>query len=293
MDMESNSSLQSEIPHNRNTMSLLLAGGLIIALAGDGYLIWRVRQTEAGVSTWQAAMSQETSELREKVAASAVTQARMLDGFRDEFGSGLRDASRTAAKAKTEAQKHADQVAQQLAEQQRQQQQQVTVELTGVKESAATANARIAEVSTEVAATKSEVAAAKSELDKTVVDLKRVTGDMGVMSGLIATNGKELAALKDLGERSYFEFHLARARAPQRVGDIRVLLKRTDPSRNRYTVEIQADDKRVEKKDRSINEPVQFYVAQSRLPYELVVNEVRKNQITGYLAAPKVQLARK
>jgi hypothetical protein len=71
-----------------------------------------------------------------------------------------------------------------------------------------------------------------------------------------------------------------------------VLLKKTDAKRNKYTVEVYADDKRTEKKDRNINEPVQFYVAKARQPYELVVNEVGKDVVKGYLATPKDQIAR-
>ena len=71
-----------------------------------------------------------------------------------------------------------------------------------------------------------------------------------------------------------------------------MLLKKTDPKKNKYTIELVADDKRVEKKDKNLNEPVQFYVAKARQPYEIVVNEVKKDQIVGYLTTPKVQSAR-
>ncbi|HOK48214.1 MAG TPA: hypothetical protein PLK67_19870, partial [Bryobacteraceae bacterium] len=83
-----------------------------------------------------------------------------------------------------------------------------------------------------------------------------------------------------------------KAKKPQKIGDVAIQLKKTDVKRNRYTVELIADDKKVEKKDKNINEPVQFYVAKARQPYELVVNEVRKDQIIGYLATPKVQNTR-
>ena len=71
-----------------------------------------------------------------------------------------------------------------------------------------------------------------------------------------------------------------------------VLLKKADPKKNRYTIELTADDKVVEKKDRTINEPLQFLVAKARQPYEIVVNDIKKDQIVGYLAIPKVQAAR-
>ena len=79
---------------------------------------------------------------------------------------------------------------------------------------------------------------------------------------------------------------------PEQVGDITLLLKKTDPKKNKYTVEVQADDKITEKRDKGVNEPVHFYVAKARQPYELVVNQVKKDQIVGYLSSPKTQVAR-
>jgi hypothetical protein len=103
-----------------------------------------------------------------------------------------------------------------------------------------------------------------------------------------------LAALRKLGERNYFEFKLGKPKKKEytKVGDIQVQLKDTDPKKNKYTLEVMADDKVTEKKDRSINEPVQFYTGRATQPYELVVNQVQKNVIVGYLSTPKVQTSR-
>ena len=201
-----------------------------------------------------------------------------------------------AGQAKADATKHAEELAKRLqieTARVEKQQQQIKTDLTQqVGEVATAANAKIGEVNAEVGTVKSEVAANKSELEKTIAELKRTNGDLGVQSGLIATNGKELAALKALGDRNYFEFNLTKTKEPRKVGDITVLLKKTDPKKNKYTIELVADDKRVEKKDKNLNEPVQFYVAKARQPYEIVVNEVKKDQIIGYLTTPKVQATR-
>jgi len=130
------------------------------------------------------------------------------------------------------------------------------------------------------------------ELEITGADVKRVEGDLNTVSGAVATNAKELSALKELGERDYFEFALGKTKAPQKIGELRLILKKTDPKHNRYTVEVLADDKKVEKKDRTINEPVQFYLSGSSQAYEIVVNHVKKNEVVGYVAAPKVKLPR-
>jgi hypothetical protein len=142
----------------------------------------------------------------------------------------------------------------------------------------------------DVGAVKTEVASTKADLDNTKVDLRRALGDMGVMSGLIATNSTQLNELRKLGERNYIEFTLPKNGAPQKVGDIQMALKKTDMKRNRFTLDVLADDKKVEKKDRTVNEPVQFYLASARTPYEVVVNSVTKDSVKGYLAIPKVKM---
>lgn len=138
-----------------------------------------------------------------------------------------------------------------------------------------------------VTTVKEEVDKTKAELEKTIADLSSVRGDLGVQSGLIATNGEELAALKRLGERNYYEFDMRKSRQPQKVGPIRIKLTGTDRKRNRYSIDLWADDKRIEKRRKTLLEPVQFYVLGSRAPYELVVNKIDKDNIAGYLATPK------
>ncbi|MCL6505982.1 MAG: hypothetical protein K6T59_03060, partial [Bryobacteraceae bacterium] len=230
-----------------------------------------------------------------KEASSVTTAAsrQLMEDLRAELEAARRQAALAAGRAKKDALEHAEQIAKRLEEERLRQQQQVASELSQVKEVAATAHTKLADVSSEVGTVKTEVASTRSELEKTIAELKSVRGDLGVQSGLIATNAKELAALKALGERNYFEFNLAKTKTPQRVGDVAIQLKKADPKRNRYTIEVIADDKRVEKKDKTANEPVQFYVSGGALPYEIVVNEVRKDRIVGYLATPKVTQARR
>jgi hypothetical protein len=139
-----------------------------------------------------------------------------------------------------------------------------------------------------VGAVKSQAAMTQSQLEKTIADLKSVTGDLGVQSGLIATNGTELQALKLRGERNYIDIKLGKAKQPQRFGDITLKLESADPKHNKYSVTLMADDKTSEKKDKSVNEPVQFYTSKGgHTPYELVINQVTKTGIVGYLSTPK------
>ena len=134
-----------------------------------------------------------------------------------------------------------------------------------------------------------DVSGVKNDLDETKSKLERATGDMGVMSGLIARNHEDLEELKRKGDRNYFEFTVQKSKAAQHVGPVAVSLGKTDPKRSKYTITVLTDDKSIEKKDKTAGEPVQFYVKGTARysPYELVVFDVAKNQITGYLSTPK------
>ncbi|MGB7433839.1 MAG: hypothetical protein WBR26_20520 [Candidatus Acidiferrum sp.] len=134
-----------------------------------------------------------------------------------------------------------------------------------------------------------DVTGVKNDLEDTKSKLERATGDMGVMSGLIARNHDDLEELKRRGDRNYYEFTLQKSKTPQHVGPVQVTLNKTDQKKSRYTMTVLADDKSIEKKDKTAGEPVQFYVKGTAhyAPYELVVFDVGKNQVTGYLSTPK------
>jgi chromosome segregation ATPase len=134
-----------------------------------------------------------------------------------------------------------------------------------------------------------DVSGVKNDLEDTKSKLERATGDMGVMSGLIARNHDDLEELKRKGDRNYFEFTLQKSKNAQHVGPVQMTLSKTDPKKSKYTLTVLADDKSIEKKDKTAGEPVQFYVKGTAryAPYEIVVFDVNKNQVTGYLSTPK------
>jgi hypothetical protein len=269
---------------------------LVVALiAATGYLYYQLNQTRAEVAQMRDQLLDEISKIHETTAVTTQTSRRSVDTLKSEVDAARRQASQLAGQAKLDAEKHADELASSLQKVQQDQAQRVSAvstEVNQVKDQAVAANTRIGEVSTDVGNVKSDVAATRSELEKTIATLKATQGDLGVQSGLIATNGKELAALKALGERNYVEFKLGKTKAPQKVGDIAVLLEKADPKNNRYTIKVIADDKTVQKRDKTVNEPVQFLLSKATQPYELVVNDIKKDLISGYVSSPKVQQTR-
>jgi len=274
----------------------ILIGSVVALLGANIYLFTQLNDLRADLGDFRKSTANEISSIKESSTVSTQTARRSLTSLKDELETARRQAAMAAGQARVEAQKHAEELAKRLQVEQNRQQQaaaQMKTELTeAVTNVEKSATSKITEVSTEVGNVKTEVQSAKSELEKTIQDLRRVRGDLDGTSSLVATNGKELIALKSLGERNYFEFNITKSKEPRKVGDVSVVLKKTDPKRNRFTIELLADDKRVEKKDKNLNEPVQFYVSKARQPYEIVVNEVKKDQIVGYLATPKVQTAR-
>jgi chromosome segregation ATPase len=277
-----------------------LSGGLVLALAGDGLLLVRSNHLQEEMSQSQQDTQAQLAKIND--ATTSLLQQR-LQAINDQIKSANDAANSALSKARTETRKQSTELAKRLDDQQKQ----VSDQLTQLQDETTTASAKISEVSTnvdgvktdvsgvktDVSTVKTDLATTQSELDKTGADLKRAMGDMGVMSGLIATNSKDLDALRQLGERNYFEFHLSKANLTQKVGDVTLTLKKTDPKRSRYTLQILADDKKVEKRDKTVNEPVQLYVSDNRQPDEIVVNKINKDEIVGYLATPKVKIARR
>jgi hypothetical protein len=275
-------------PSGSGVKTALVAGGLIALLASNIGLWYRLETTRTEDRQASQAMLAQVTELKEAASATTASHRHSLDSLKEALEAARQQANQAAGHAKQEAQAHADQLAKQLSDAQAKQQAQVQSQITDVQQQTTTANAKIGEVSGDVTAVKTDLGTTKAELEKTVANLTKVQGDLGVTSGYVATNGKELDALKRLGERNYFQFTLLKKdKKGKRVGDITLTLKGVDKKRNKFTLDVMADDKNVEKKDKGINEPLQFYVAKAKLPYELVVNEVGKDQITGYLATPK------
>lgn len=160
-----------------------------------------------------------------------------------------------------------------LSEQQKEGLSQVTGEVAGVK--------------TEVGGVKTDVASTKAELADTKATLQRTIGDLGVQSGLIANTRGDLETLKHRGDRNYVEFTLQKGAKPQPFSTVSLQLKKVDTKRGKFTLAVTSDDRTIEKKDRGVSEPIQFYSGRDHLLYELVVWTVDKNKVTGYLSTPK------
>jgi chromosome segregation ATPase len=153
------------------------------------------------------------------------------------------------------------------------------------------ADSKFGQVSTEVGGVKTEVGTVKTDLASTRRDLEGTQRQLldvnQTLTAAVAKNSGELAELRRKGERDFYEFEIPKKNQMVKVEDIRLLLTNTDAKRGKYSMAVLVDDNKLEKKDRTVNEPVQFLVGRNRLRYEVVVNWVQKDKVGGYLSIPK------
>ncbi|HXK09485.1 MAG TPA: hypothetical protein VMT70_07575 [Vicinamibacteria bacterium] len=243
-----------------STLGMVATGLAVVALAATIYLFVQLGDARKQLGNLQARVGE--------LAASADRQTKDLDlGLAAVRGQTAAVAEK-AGVTQAELEKTAA-AARQLREDQRKGQE------------------SLASLGGEVGKVKDDVAASKAAIEQTQAQLQRAIGDLGEQSGLIARNAEEVAALKRAGLREYFEFDLRKAKAPSAVGPVAIRLKDADQKRHKFNMVLVVDDVEIEKKDKTLLEPVQFYRKGSRQLHEVVVYEVQKDHITGYLSTPK------
>ncbi len=244
---------------------LLLA---VIYVAGSLYFLFNLRERIDQLGKGQAASNAQIADLSKRMQsaeADSETLATQLGMTKKEL------ASRSAELQREQAAQRASQ--QRLADEQKQQFTQV--------------NGEVANVKTDVGGVKTDVASTKADLAATQAKLQSTIGDLGVQSGLIANTRSDLEVLKHKGDRNYYEFTLVKGAQPQAVSTVSLQLKKTDVKKGKFTINVTADDKTIEKKDRNVSEPIQFYTGRDHLLYEMVIWSVDKKQAVGYLSTPK------
>ena len=249
---------------------VLLAAAVIYVIASL-CLMYGLKAQITALEQKQAALATAQDDLVKRMHA---TSSELRQTLTSEVGMTKQELAERAAELQKE-QKATAAAAARLATQQSQQSQQI-----------AAVNGEVSGVKTDVGAAKTDIQKTQTDLAATNAKLEKTIGDLGVQSGLVARNASELDALKRKGERNYYDFTLQKnARTP--VGTVSLQLKKVDPKKGRFTVDVMADDRTIEKKDRTVAEPLQFYTGRDHLLYEVVVFTAGKNSISGYLSTPK------
>lgn len=258
----------------RSMSGVFMAVVVVALLAALGSLVWcyGLQNHLTDAEQKLALADQKNADLAQKLQS---TDAR------------LRATSETLGQSVGIAQKQIETRAQSILRAQQAATTKLEQEQAATKKQIGAVSSDVASVKTDVGGVKTDVASTRSDLEATKSQLNRVVGDAGVMSGLIATNHDELEILKHKGDRNYFEFTLKKKDKPLLLSGIKLQLKKVDMKHSRFTLNVSADDRNIEKKDKNLDEPVQFYTGKNPVLYELVVNDIEKNSVSGYLSTPK------
>jgi uncharacterized protein related to proFAR isomerase len=265
----------------RTNSNALLAALAVALLAAVGGLIWSAT-ISSRVSHQEAALADANQQNLKMAAELRETNAR-LQVATEELG-------RSVGLTQKQMDSRADQIiAREDAANQRLEsaQKQTAQQVSSVSSEVSSVKSDVGGVKTEVGGVKEDVAKTRTDLAGAISQLQSMKGDMGMQSGLIARTHDELELLKHKGDRNYYEFTLNKG-DKKPVGTVSIELKKTDVKKNKLTLMVYADDKKFEKKDKNVDEPLQFYAGKDPMLYEIVVNSINsKNQISGYLSAPK------
>ncbi len=259
----------------------LMIAVAVALVAAMGALVWafvlqqRLTNTEAklaaAASQDRTALSQQLKEADAKIQAnSANVDEQMTRAQQQQAALAARAQALTADASRLQKTQAA--TSEKLGS--------VETDVNGVKTDVGSVKSDVSTTKTQLAATQTDVADTKSLLQRTV-------GDAGVMSGLIARNHDELEVLKHKGDRTYYEFTLHKNAPATLLATIKLQLKKVNDKKSRFNLLVSSDDRNIEKKDKTVDEPIQFYTGKNPVLYEMVVNQVGKDTVSGYLSVPK------
>src|ERR1019366_1551519 len=254
-----------QMEHQSNAGKWILTVLAVLVVAAFGYAHYVTHTTVEKLTSDLSASQAQVKELQNRMQTAEAQEETLAR----QAGMTKKELAQRAATLQAE-QKAAES---RLENEQKVQINAVTGEISGVK--------------SDVGGVKTDVASTKADLEATKAKLQSTIGDLGMQSGLIAHTRDDLEVLKHRGDRNYYEFTLLKGAKPQPVATVSLQLKKADAKHGKFTMNVSADDKTIEKKDRTVAEPIQFYSGRDHLLFELVVWTVDKNKATGYLSTPK------
>lgn len=261
-----------------STDKLLVVFAILVLLAvGEIYGLAKLNSLNQSLEQAQASLNAKAKEFGDQVSKKFTdlenSNAQVLDGLKRQIdqtgqkvgstGKQLRQARATITQLQKQSEDQTNELKQEISQKADDQ--------------------KVGELAQNVSSTRSDLDSAKQLLDTTRNDLGMARSEFGT---LIARNHDDIEQLRRMGERDYFEFTLDRKK-PQRVAGVGLTLKSANVKRHRFNVVMDADDMQVEKKDRTVNEPIFFSVGNSKTFYEMVVNQVQSGQVKGYISTPK------
>lgn len=269
-----------------------IAGGIAVAalIGFNVHLMNKVGDIESSSRSERAAMTAEVSDLEAAMSAQTGAHQREISALQESVEKTKAEA---ADRARSETRRSADQLSKMIAQKEREQQDMFLTEIGTVRGETDTNRKGIEDVSTRVVGVQGELDQTRESLNETADLLASTQQDVDAVSGRVGTHDAAIERLKMQGQRDVTKFQLPLSKERTKIETVHMRVKDIDYKKNRYTLEVMADDKVVTHKDRLLNQPVEFYVMGVAQPYEVVVTDIARDKVSGYLATPKFkQLAR-
>jgi hypothetical protein len=248
-------------------LGLIALGGLGFGWSASSKLDSTQQAVATQLKTTQQSVQQDMSSLKDRLAQDEKANTD-LQGDLKVVTDKLKITQGQLKKARMESAKQIDETTQKVA----------ALDTSVHTELAAKAS------TDDVKTVDTKVVGVKTDLDATREDLKMARSEMGT---LIARNHDEIDQLRRLGERDYVEFTIVGKNKPTKVGNVTVELKGVNEKRNQFSIAMTVEDKRSEKKNRTVNEPIFFYTSGTHIPEEVVINKTGKDTVSGYISIPK------
>ena len=278
-------------PEKKSISGQMIALALVIvfAAATNVYLFSRMKSLEVEAHTLRTQIDTEIAKVHESSAYRNIQARREFEDLREEVKKTRSQITKeTDANTRVRTRSLADNV----AKKQREQQEMLLGEIRVVSGKAGEVQQGVDEVRTDVQAMQSDAEKTRVQLNETGAMLRSTHNHVMDLDGQVSGNAAGIENLRKLGERERIGFALKKTDRMQRVGGIYLRLKNTSPKNNRFTLEVMADDKKVEQRKKHIHEAMRFYLPGSAQPYDIVITAVRKDQVNGYVSRPKLHANR-
>lgn len=267
----------------------VLALAVVAAMAMNVYLFSRVKRLEVEALTMQMSTDEEFSKVHEGSVYRGTQARRELEELRKQLSETHKQISK---QAEASTRRRTRKLAESVSKQQRVQQEVLLGELRDVAGKAGQAQEGVTAVEGELETVKSAAEQTRLQLSKTGAALASTRDLIAELDGQMGEQGKKIETLQQLGERQRVVFVLNKSKQSQKVADLQLRLRAANPKRNRYSLDVIADDKKIQQKNKHLHEALRFYLPGSPQPYEIVVTQMTKNQVIGYVSKAKTEMAR-
>jgi len=277
----------SIIPESVKTILVFVLLLAVVFLLINGHLSQKANEEKMARMSDEIKVLEKVNKINESTLNSQIANLKTdLEGAQQAVGHAKAELQKTAQHFQEEGRKTKTELSAAIAN--KADTSQVDAQVQAVKTDA---ESKFGQVNTEVGGVKTQVNTVKADLENTRRDLEGTQRQLldvrDTLTAAVAKNSSELSQLRLKGERDYVEFTLQKKNEITKVEDIRLVLTKTDEKKGKFDLKILVDDSQLVKKDRAINEPMQFLVGHNRVRYEVVINWVQKNKAGGYISIPK------